>query len=100
MFCHVSQAVLSVGETVSDTQPHMSADCVNQLLQREVIAIAVNLIRSWLIVKDSEVLHLAVDALHGGLIYRIFRDIIASVDTNSTTKPCVKPPCTDQDTLL
>ena len=75
MFCHVSQAELSVdfhGETASDTKLHISADCVNQLLQREVIAIAVNLICSWLIVKDSEVLHLAVDALHEGLMYPDF----------------------------
>jgi hypothetical protein len=77
MFCHVSQAELSVdfhGETASDMKRHRSADCVNQLLQIEVIVIAVNLIRSWLIVKNSEVLHLAVDALHEGLMYRIFRD--------------------------
>jgi hypothetical protein len=49
MFCHISQAELSVdfhGETASDTKLHMSADRVNQLLQREVIAIAVNLMRS------------------------------------------------------
>jgi hypothetical protein len=49
MFCHVSQAELSVdfhGEMASDTKLHMSADRVNQFLQREVIAIAVNLMRS------------------------------------------------------
>jgi hypothetical protein len=70
MFCYVPQAELSVdfhGETASDTKLHISADYVNQL-QGEVIAIAVNLIHSWLIVKDSEVLHLAVDALHEGLM--------------------------------
>ena len=75
MFCYVSQAELSVDfhrETASNTKPYMSADCVNQLLPREVIVIAVNLIRSWFIVKDSEVLHLAVDALHEDLMYPDF----------------------------
>lgn len=55
MFCYVSQAEVVVefsGETASGAKLHMSADCVNQLLQSEVIAIAVNLIRSWFIVKN------------------------------------------------
>ena len=80
----------------------MSADCVGQLVQREVIAIAVNLIRSWLIVKDSEFLHLAVDALHEGLMYPDFfetQESRSSLDANSTTKPCVRLPCTDQHIL-
>jgi len=38
MFCHVSQAEISVDfhdKTASDTKLHMSADCVNQLLEEK-----------------------------------------------------------------
>jgi hypothetical protein len=100
MFCYVSQAELSVdfhGDTASDTKLHMSADCVNQLLQREAIATAVNLIRSWLTVKESEVLHLAVDALHEGLMYPdSSRHSLGPRWTRiQTAKPFVRLLCTD-----